>query len=253
MIVGTQYLDNWGELVMTNQSTGDSATLTFHKPGMFSGNLPLHAVTGTVNDRHGNACFNLEGRWCDEIWAMPVQPYCDESMGIKVMGRQLLWRRASLPPWSPQMYGMSAFGYGLNEDVDLTSHEEAPRIPPTDARRRPDVRALEFADLDTAATEKVRVEELQRKARKDRNEAGAGAANDYGWTPRWFAVEGGRGGEGGDSPAAGGAGGLPRAGESGDGDGHGEHVAPEAWVFTQKYWDAKAAAAFGLEEEPSIF
>jgi hypothetical protein len=258
MIVGTQYLDNWGELVMRNTSTGDIANITFHKPGLFSGDLPLHAISGTVSDRHGNVCFKLEGRWCDEVWATPVQPYCDEAMGLKVMKRHLVWRRATPPPWSSSMYGMSAFGYGLNDDADLTS-EEAARVPPTDARRRPDVRALEVADLEAAAAEKVRLEEQQRKARKDRHAAGAGPANDYGWTPRWFAVqqepgdaggaEGGTEGEGGHG-RQGGDSGRSAAGETDD---HGPSVAPEAWRFTDRYWDARAAAQFGLDREPSIF
>lgn len=253
MIVGTQYLDNWGDLVMRNASTGDAANITFHKPGLFSGDLPLHSVSGTVNDRHGNACFKLDGRWCDEIWATPVQPYCDETMGLKVMTRHLVWRRATPPPWSSSMYGMSAFGYGLNDDVDLMS-DQAANVPPTDARRRPDVRELEHGDLDKAAKEKVRLEEQQRKARKDRNAAGAGPANDYGWSPRWFAVAQ----EGADSPqdrdgsaskAAGG-----RQEESSTSAAADDHArAPDAWRYTNKYWEARAAADFGLDQEPSIF
>lgn len=254
MIVGTQYLDNWGELVMRNVSTGDVANITFHKPSLFSGDLPLHSVSGTVSDRHGNPCFQLQGRWCDEVWATPVQPYCDQTMGLKVMKRHLVWRRATPPPWSSSMYDMSAFAYGLNDDVDLTS-DQAAKLPPTDARRRPDVRALERGDLDKAAEEKIRLEEQQRQARKDRSAAGAGPANDYGWTPRWFAVqqEGEQKHHGSGSPLGKAPAGQQKEASAIESDEHGPAIAPDAWRFTNRYWDARAATDFGLEQAPSIF
>jgi hypothetical protein len=252
MIVGTQYLDNWGDLVMRNVSTGDVATITFHKPGLFSGDLALHSVTGTINDRNGNACFKLEGRWCDEVWATPVQPYCDQAMGLKVMKRHLVWRRATPPPWSSSMYDMSAFAYGLNDDVDLTS-DQATRIPPTDARRRPDVRELERGDLDKAAEEKVRLEEQQRTARKNRTAAGASAANDHGWTPRWFTLEQENEQNGLDSSPDQAAGRDQGEASTVESDEHGPAAAPDAWRFTNSYWEARAATDFGLDQAPSIF
>ena len=42
------------------------------------------------------------------------------------------------------------------------------KLPPTDTRLRPDQRALEEGDLTTAANEKARLEDKQRKMRKDR-------------------------------------------------------------------------------------
>lgn len=42
-------------------------------------------------------------------------------------------------------------------------------LPPTDARLRPDQRALENGELKEAASEKHRLEEKQRAARKLRN------------------------------------------------------------------------------------
>ena len=42
------------------------------------------------------------------------------------------------------------------------------QLPPTDVRFRPDQRALETGDFDLASTEKHRLEEKQRAARKQR-------------------------------------------------------------------------------------
>lgn len=42
-------------------------------------------------------------------------------------------------------------------------------LPPTDSRRRPDQRALEFGDLKLATSEKNRLEDKQRLMKKQRD------------------------------------------------------------------------------------
>ena len=59
------------------------------------------------------------------------------------------------------------------------------KCAPTDTRRRPDQRALENGDSDAAAEEKLRLEEKQRTARKQREE------NEIEYSPRWFTMENG--------------------------------------------------------------
>ena len=44
------------------------------------------------------------------------------------------------------------------------------RLPPSDSRLRPDQRALEEGDLIKAASEKARLEDKQRKMRKEREQ-----------------------------------------------------------------------------------
>ena len=41
-----------------------------------------------------------------------------------------------------------------------------PLLPPTDSRFRPDIRKMEEGDIDSAAREKVHLEEKQRAARR---------------------------------------------------------------------------------------
>ena len=51
-------------------------------------------------------------------------------------------------------------------------NEEEEGVAPTDSRRRPDQRLMEVGEWDEANTEKVRLEEKQRAARRHRdNEA----------------------------------------------------------------------------------
>lgn len=54
------------------------------------------------------------------------------------------------------------------------------KLPVTDSRLRPDQRALENGDLETASKEKHNVEEYQRKQRKDREKS------KIEWEPRYF-------------------------------------------------------------------
>lgn len=77
------------------------------------------------------------------------------------------------------MYGFRQFSINLNH---LTS-EQTSQIAPTDSRFRPDQRAYENGDVELAASEKHRLEELQRARRRLRKELN----EEY--KPKWFALE----------------------------------------------------------------
>lgn len=66
------------------------------------------------------------------------------------------------------MYHFTQFGLQLNYLPD----DLKKILPKTDSRMRPDQRALENGDLELATLEKQRLEEVQREARKKRQEAG---------------------------------------------------------------------------------
>ncbi|GJX76164.1 oxysterol-binding protein-related protein 1D [Tanacetum coccineum] len=51
------------------------------------------------------------------------------------------------------------------------------RLPPTDSRLRPNQRHLENGEYELANAEKLRLEQLQRQARK---------LQERGWRPKWF-------------------------------------------------------------------
>lgn len=74
------------------------------------------------------------------------------------------------------MYGFSDW---IIEKVDLKV-EQLPQIPPTDARLRTDRRSYEHGDVELAAKEKHRLEELQRARRRERKRT------EYTHVPRWF-------------------------------------------------------------------
>ena len=75
---------------------------------------------------------------------------------------------------------MTAYGATLNEITEM----EKGALPPTDSRMRPDQRAYEDGDLATAEGLKARLEEAQRRRRKDMEASGEV------WVPGWFEMAG---------------------------------------------------------------
>jgi len=73
-----------------------------------------------------------------------------------------IWRPGSMPTNYELYYGFTRFAIELNE-LDPVLKD---LLPPTDARFRPDQRFLEEGNLEAAAAEKQRVEELQRSRRR---------------------------------------------------------------------------------------
>ncbi|CAG9316749.1 unnamed protein product [Blepharisma stoltei] len=166
IIMGKIYVENHGDLEMSNYSTGDRATLTFKKKGWFE--KSTHEVTGFAYDTNGNAVYSIEGTWSKGLTIKHIET--DRTIvGFEVYPN---------PPDFEQSYFFTDFALQLN-----LPPEYVPGLPPTDARLRPDQRALENGDLKLAAEEKVRVEEKQREARRKREEAGI----EY--KPSWFYYE----------------------------------------------------------------
>ena len=161
LMVGTKYLEHQGNMTIDNRSTGARCTLEFKQSGYFA--VP-NQVEGTVFSPSGKVETHLEGKW-DEGLAQNLQ-----SSHLRV-----LWKMRPFPRHAEENYGFTLFGITLNEITD----DIKGKLPPTDSRFRPDVRALENGDIDKAEKEKVRLEERQRERRKQGRDR----------APRWFKQE----------------------------------------------------------------
>lgn len=162
MMVGTKYLEHCGKMTIENTTSGARCVLDFKQSGYWGA---TNLVSGVVHSPSGDVVSQLDGKWDDQL----AQTFDSEHF-------RMLWRVSPYPKNIHEYYGFTSFGITLNE---ITSDIEA-KLPPTDSRFRPDVRALEEGDLDRAEDEKLRVEEMQRERRrqgKDRQ-------------PRWFREEG---------------------------------------------------------------
>ena len=92
-----------------------------------------------------------------------------QSLKLVEVGKSIsteVWRVGDLVDNAAQTYGLTTFAASLNEITEL----EQGRLPPTDCRLRPDQRAAETGDLDTAEIWKARLEEGQRARRKELEE-----------------------------------------------------------------------------------
>lgn len=157
-MVGTKYLEHCGNMVIEDTGNDARVVLEFKQSGYWAAS---NVVSGTVHAPSGEVTCQLEGKW-DEQMAQTL-----DSSHFRV-----LWRMTPFPKSTHEYYGFTSFGITLNEiTIDI-----AGKLPPTDSRYRPDVRALENGDLDVAEEEKLRVEEVQRERRR------RGADRQ----PRWF-------------------------------------------------------------------
>lgn len=165
IIAGEKYIDPVGSISVFNEVLGYKAVATFKAKGMFSGRG--EEVEVQTFDSHGAELpLGLQGTWT-------------HSLQLKERGtvtKTSIWTAGELVDHASKHYGMTAFAATLNEITPIEKGIAAP----TDSRLRPDQRALEDGDHDSAEELKNQLEEGQRARRKEMEAAGEV------WKPRWF-------------------------------------------------------------------
>nr|PNR27945.1 hypothetical protein PHYPA_028537 [Physcomitrium patens] len=175
LILGKLYVDHYGTMrIQGNREY--SIKLKFKEQSIIDRNP--HQVQGFVHDRSGAKIATLFGKWDESMYYVmgdiSMKPKSYDPMSEAV----LLWRRAD-PPEKMTRYGLTAFSMTLN---DITPGLRD-KLPPTDSRLRPDQKHLEHGEFDAANSEKLRLEQKQRRAR---------ILQEKGWQPRWFRKEKGK-------------------------------------------------------------
>ncbi|KAB5554773.1 Oxysterol-binding protein-domain-containing protein [Coniochaeta sp. 2T2.1] len=169
VVMGEKYVEPVGTMTVSNDTTGSKATIEFKSKGMFGGRGEDVAVETFLPDgRH--AGVGLVGTW---------------TAGLKTTGKggeaeQEIWKPGRLVDNAANTYGLTTFAASLNEITQL----EKGHLPPTDSRLRPDQRLAEQGKLEEAEEWKVRLEEAQRRRRREMEERGEE------WRPRWFVKAG---------------------------------------------------------------
>ena len=190
IITGTPTVDNYGPMTVTNWSTRETCELDFKPRGWKASSA--YQVAGKVVGADGRTRWSIGGHWNDKIYARLTPGYeADAAAGAGSGGGGaplrspqpgssaafLVWEAHARPAGIP--FNLTPFVVTLN----ALPARLRPHLPPTDTRLRPDQRAMEDGAYDLAATEKNRVEEKQRAARRRREAAG----EEY--VPRWFTKE----------------------------------------------------------------
>ncbi|XP_044525683.1 oxysterol-binding protein-related protein 6 isoform X4 [Gracilinanus agilis] len=149
ILSGRRWIEHYGEITIRNtKSSICICKLTFVKVNYWNSNV--NEVQGVVMDQEGKVVHRLFGKWHEGL-------YCGVAPSAKC-----IWRPGSMPTNYELYYGFTRFAIELNE-LDPVLKD---LLPPTDARFRPDQRFLEEGNLEAAAAEKLRVEELQRSRRR---------------------------------------------------------------------------------------
>ncbi|XP_041435161.1 oxysterol-binding protein-related protein 6 isoform X2 [Xenopus laevis] len=163
ILSGRRWIEHYGEITIRNTKNYISTCkMTFIKGSYW--NSSANEVHGVVMDQEGKVVHRLFGKWHEGL-------YCGDAPAAKC-----IWRPGSMPTNYELYYGFTRFAIELNE-LDPVLKDFLPR---TDARFRPDQRLLEEGNVEAAAMEKQRTEELQRSRRKCMEE------DHIEYTPKYF-------------------------------------------------------------------
>lgn len=169
IILGKIYCDHYG--TMRIKGSGNySCKLKFKEQSIIDRNP--HQVHGFVQDnRTGEKVAMLIGKWDGAMYYVLGDPTTKPKGYDPMTEAVLLWERD--PYLTKTRYNLSPFAISLNEITPGLLE----KLPPTDSRLRPDQRHLENGEYELANAEKLRLEQLQRQARR---------MQERGWQPRWF-------------------------------------------------------------------
>lgn len=169
IIIGTIYCDHYG--TMRIKGSGKySCKLKFKEQSIIDRNP--HQVHGFVQDnKTGEKVAMLLGKWDEAMYYVLGDPTTKPKGYDPMTEATLLWERDKSV--TRTRYNLTPFAISLNELTPGLLE----KLPPTDSRLRPDQRHLENGEYELANSEKLRLEQLQRQARK---------LQERGWQPRWF-------------------------------------------------------------------
>lgn len=189
LIVGTPWIDNYGDMLITNHRTGETCLLTFKARGWRG--KDAYEIRGFAMDARGAQIWEVAGRWNERLVARlagkgnvddlgsdaaaagAIQVSDDGAHGksrssggshagsLSPKQVLLLWKRDPVPS-TPTPFNLTPFAMTLNDCPE----ELKKQLCPTDSRLRPDQRAMENGEFDVANTEKQRLEEKQRAKRR---------------------------------------------------------------------------------------
>ncbi|XAR64465.1 hypothetical protein NMG60_11024823 [Bertholletia excelsa] len=169
IILGKIYCDHYG--TMRIKGSGNySCKLKFKEQSIIDRNP--HQIHGFVQDnRTGEKVAMLVGKWDEAMYYVLGDPTSKPKGYDPMTEAVLLWERDKSV--TKTRYNLMPFAISLNELTPGLLE----KLPPTDSRLRPDQRHLENGEYELANAEKLRLEQLQRQARK---------MQERGWQPRWF-------------------------------------------------------------------
>ena len=139
-----------GRLRIVSESCKSEAFIEFPDPSVQTEST--FVVRGEARDEKGQLSLKIEGDFKRGLHAFDMKSSRSASLCAK----------SPVIPDAEFLYGFTEFTCNLNHLTPQTLS----KLPPTDARLRPDIRAYENANYELADQEKHRLEELQRQKAK---------------------------------------------------------------------------------------
>ncbi|XP_050441329.1 oxysterol-binding protein 1 isoform X3 [Adelges cooleyi] len=155
IIVGKLWVDQTGEMTITNHKDGSRCRLSYIPYSYFTRDQQ-RKVKGYVVNKDNEVKWVVNGTWDNKVEIAPVIKYEGpvDSPTCQTGSYMLVWQRKIPPADCEKYYYFTTLASQLNE------MEEG--IAPTDSRYRSDQRLMEFGLWDEANIEKLRLEEKQR-------------------------------------------------------------------------------------------
>jgi oxysterol-binding protein 1 len=155
--------DYWGQLVCKSHTTGQEFIVKFSKSeGLLQSASSKGRIDGILNDANNKPRYRLKGYWNGKD--MSFDKYNEDSKqfeNTKYLFKDVLVTDEEDYEWDIN-YRLNDYALNLNHLDD----ELAEKLPPTDTRFRPDIRAFENGYYEQAEVEKKRLETNQRERRK---------------------------------------------------------------------------------------
>lgn len=175
IMLGNPTIDNYGELIITNNQTGDEAHLTFKARGWRASSA--YEMSGHIQDKAGVKKWAIGGHWNSKIYGKKIIETNDKidssSAGLANNNTSIIEDGSKFIVW--QSYQRPSVPFHLtNYALTLNDLPESLKgyLADSDSRLRPDQRAMENGQYDKADELKRTVEEKQRSARKLRESEG---------------------------------------------------------------------------------
>ena len=175
IFVGGAWIDNYGDLIVKNRTTGVTATLVLEPCGWFGANR--YECNGEVTDAEGKPKLLLAGKCNEDLAMIPCteqgEPVEDES------AEEALWKATTERP-EGDYYGFTYFALRMNDALKSNKTGNLVKCLPSDCRRRDDQAMLAACQSSKAGTAKNTIEDYQRTERSEREKRGDK------WQTRWF-------------------------------------------------------------------
>ncbi|CCG81997.1 Sterol binding ankyrin repeat protein [Taphrina deformans PYCC 5710] len=149
---GERFLEPSGEMIIRNLINGEAAIVKFLPAKGWAAGRSEEVTIEAYDAKNKKHNKSVSGTWTNNL----------------TLDKSIIWSTGTLVDEPNSRCGFTTFATQLNEITEL----EANCLPRTDSRLRPDMRAREQGNLEGAETQKVAIEERQRKRRAELEEAG---------------------------------------------------------------------------------